>query len=50
MTRDDDYIRELLLEIEKSTEPYLSAAEHLNMSTDEQKRHQHAELLCDAGF
>lgn len=50
MKRDDDYIRQLLLEAEESSEPYLMAVQHLSMSAEEQKRHQHAELLCDAGF
>ncbi|WP_412050248.1 DUF2513 domain-containing protein [Hoeflea sp. Naph1] len=50
MKRDDDYIRQLLLESEASSEPYLMAVQHLSMTTEEQKRHQHAELLCDAGF
>lgn len=50
MKRDDDYIRQLLFEAEEATEPYLMAVQLLSMSDDEQKRHQHAELLCDAGF
>jgi hypothetical protein len=50
MKRDDDYIRELLFEAEASLEPYLIAVQHLSMSSEQQKRHQHAELLCDAGF
>lgn len=50
MKRDDDYIRHLLFEAEESSEPYLLALQHLSMSAEEQKRHQHAELLCDAGF
>lgn len=50
MQRDDDYIRNLLFEAEDSSEPYIMAVQHLSMSIEEKKRHQHAELLCDAGF
>lgn len=50
MKRDDDYIRELLFEAEASSEPYLMVAQHISMNAEQKKRHQHAELLCDAGF
>lgn len=39
-----------MFEAEGSAEPYLIAVEHLSMTAGEQKRHQHAEVLCDAGF
>lgn len=50
MKRDDDYIRELLFEAEASQDLYVTAFLHLNMTAEETRRHQHAELLCDAGF
>ncbi|TPW31328.1 DUF2513 domain-containing protein [Pararhizobium mangrovi] len=50
MKRDDDYIRQLLLDMEASDDLYLVASLKLSMRPEEQKKHQHAELLCDAGF
>ena len=50
MRRDDDYIRELLLEAESSDELYLLAPLFLAPSPEDQKRHAHAVLLTDAGF
>lgn len=50
MKRDDDYIRQLLLELEESNSLYLVAPLAMRASAEELKRHQHAELLCDAGF
>ena len=50
MKRDDDYIRTLLFEMEASSTPFMLAPMHHSMSATELKRHQHAELLCDAGL
>ncbi len=50
MTRDDDFIRLLLLEAEASPAPYLLAGMTMNPSDDELKRYMHAEWLSDAGF
>ncbi len=50
MTRDDDFIRDILFEAEQSDEPYLVAGMYLNSAPEDQKRHVHAELLCDAGL
>ncbi len=50
MKRDDDYIRKLLLDMEASDDLYLHIYLPHNMAPDEEKMHQHAELLCDAGF
>lgn len=50
MKRDDDYIRQMLLDVEASDELYFIASAYINMTPDDQKSHQHAELLCDAGF
>ena len=50
MKRDDDYIREMLFDVEASDEIYLTAPLFLSMTPDQEKLHQHAELLCDAGF
>ena len=50
MRRDDDYIRQLLLDIEASDELYFLAGLTMSMAAEEQKKHQHAELMCDVGF
>ncbi|PTW61672.1 uncharacterized protein DUF2513 [Breoghania corrubedonensis] len=50
MKRDDDYIRQMLFDIESSDEPYFLAPAYISMSPEDEKKHQHAELLCDAGF
>ncbi len=50
MKRDDDFIRQMLLDVEASDELYLVAPSYMNMTPDDQKLQQHAELLCDAGF
>ncbi len=48
MTRDDEYIRKLLLEIEAQEIPYVTVARILDPSQEELKRNYHIELLCDA--
>lgn len=50
MKRDDDFIRELLFEIEASDDPYLIADLVLSPSTEDLKRHMHAKWLSDAGL
>ena len=50
MKRDDDFIRQLLLECEQSDDIHLVARLRLNPSNDERKRHHHVLLLCDAGY
>lgn len=50
MKRDDDLIRALLLEAEASEQPWLLANIHLSSPPGELRRHEHAKLLCDAGF
>jgi len=50
MKRDDNYIRQLLLEAEGSEDAYFQARQYMGMPTEVIKRHYHAELLCDAGL
>ena len=50
MKRDDDLIRELLLEMEAEDDYLFSMVEALDSQPDEQKRYGHALLLCDAGL
>jgi hypothetical protein len=48
--RDNEYIRELLFEIEAEPSHLFLAPLTLGGSEEEAKKHYHAELLCDAGF
>ena len=50
MKRDDDFIRQLLLECEQSDDIHLVARLLLNPSNDELKRYHHIRLLCDADY
>lgn len=50
MKRDDDYIRQMLMELEESDEIHMVATLHMSSSQAGLKRHEHAELLCDAGL
>ena len=50
MKRDDDFIRDLLLEAEADDGPYFTAPLNLSPSAEAQKRYVHAVLLTDAGF
>ncbi len=50
MKRDDDFIRELLFEIEASDDPYLIADLVMSPSAEDLKRHMHAKWLSDAGL
>ena len=50
MTRDDDFIRQLVLEAEASKDIYLMAVMTLSPSPEDLQRHFHAELLSDVGY
>lgn len=50
MTRDDDYLRTLLMEAEADDASMIYATEVLNPDPDDLKRRIHANLLTDAGF
>ena len=50
MRRDDEYIRQLLLEAEASSDLYEMALISSSSSPDDVKRHQHFELMVDAGL
>lgn len=50
MTRDDDFIRDLLLEAEASDQPSIIVSLPLAPDQEELKRHMHTQWLCDAGL
>ncbi len=50
MKRDDDYIRELLLEFEAHDDWLVLAPQTLNPTPEERSRQYHIMLLADAGF
>lgn len=50
MRRDDDLIRQLMLDFEASEKVLLVAARHLNMSPEESRKYYHLKCLADAGF
>ncbi len=50
MKRDDDYIRQLLVEFEGQPDWLIVIAEHLSMSPEDRSRQYHTLLLCDAGL
>ncbi|TQM92382.1 DUF2513 domain-containing protein [Roseinatronobacter monicus] len=50
MTRDDDFIREMLFEAEQLQEPYLVMPICLSPSEEELKRYMHGKWLSDAGL
>ena len=50
MKRDDEYIRNLLLEIENQDIPFISVFEGCSPSKEERKKNYHIKLLCDAGL
>lgn len=50
MTRDDEYLRELLLEIEAETTGHYFCVRHLSPSGSELKRWHHVDLLEDQGL
>ena len=50
MKRDNDLIRDLLMEFEAREDFLIVVAPHLSMSLDERQRWYHVELMCDAGL
>lgn len=51
MKRDDEYIRNILLELEGSDSPFLQVAQTTWSPSDhDQKNMYHIELLCDVGY
>lgn len=50
MKRDDDYIRQLLLEAEESDDLYIRAKKSMSSDQEELKRYMHAQWLSDAGL
>jgi CheY-like chemotaxis protein len=48
--RDDDYLRQLLLEFEAQPDCLVLIVSHMSMSHEERKRQYHVQLLCDAGL
>lgn len=50
MKRDNEFIRQLLLEYEQGDDIDLVVTLCINPSSDELKRYHHVELLCDAGY
>ncbi len=50
MQRDDEYIRDLLFEIEKQDNFLVMILDTLDASPAERKKLYHAQLLCDAGY
>jgi hypothetical protein len=50
MTRDDEFIRTLLFEIEALDYPYVIVSKTLSPPPETVKRNYHIELLCDAGL
>ena len=50
MKRDDDLIRELLLEFEQQEDWLLLLPQTLGMSQEDRERIGHVNLLCDAGL
>ncbi len=50
MKRDNDYIRNLLFEIEDDSGYATFVPLSIGMSDDVKKRYYHVQLLCDVGF
>lgn len=50
MQRDNDYIRELLLEIENCDKTILIFPKTMGMSNNAAKKWYHLQLLCDSGY
>ena len=49
MKRDDEYLRQLLFEIEADAEGSFSVQHYMSMPPEVEKKNYHVELLCDAG-
>ena len=50
MKRDNEYLRELLFEIESNDNYLIFVPLSLGMSAEEQRGHYHVHLLCDVGY
>ena len=50
MKRDNDFIRNLLFEMEKLDDIAMEAPWDISSNAEEKKRYHHAQLLCDAGL
>ena len=50
MQRDDEYIRDLLLEFEKEDDYLISIPETLGDSIADRKKLYHVQLLCDSDY
>jgi len=50
MVRDDDFIRQMLLDFEVSKDEWIIHARSLNPSEEDVKFGHHLDLLCDAGL
>lgn len=50
MTRDDEYIRNLLLGLEKAETPYFHVSTAININKEKLKERYHVQLMCDAGM
>lgn len=50
MKRDDEYLRQILLELEASEETEVYVAEFIGGSLEDRRRNYHIRLAADAGF
>ncbi len=50
MKRDDDYLRELLMEIESHGRCLFLVIRTMGLGVQEEKKWFHAQLLCDQGY
>lgn len=50
MKRDDEYIRDLMLEIEAQDDPLYMCQNGLGMSAEQTREYYHLRLLADAGL
>jgi hypothetical protein len=48
--RDDDLLRQILIDVENSDRSRLIVSKVISQTKEEQKFAYHVELLCDAGF
>lgn len=50
MKRDNDFIRNLLFEMEEFDDIVMEIPWDISSNAEEKKRYHHAQLLCNAGF
>lgn len=50
MKRDDEYIRNMLFEMEANEDSYVFLPSKINLSHEDKKRKYHMELLLDYGY